>query len=335
MSPKKVCPDCGEGPVPSKAEGVSRRDFMKTAAAAVPAAALAKPLVWASTWREEKPEALVKKFHESLKPDQKEKICFGWDDPRRQKVSNNWEIVPQQIGKFYTGDQQQLLKDIFRGLISEDGAARFAKSMKDDYGGIESYHVAMFGDPATDKWEWVLTGRHVTIRCDGDTQENTAFGGPIFYGHAAEGFNEKPDHPGNVFWKQALLANKLFAALSGKQQETALAEKSPADDEKSIRIKKSGPWNGICVGELSKDQKGLVEDTMKDLLAPYRASDVEEALAFIKEGGGLDKIHIAFYRDGDLGNDRVWDRWKLEGPTMSWYFSGSPHVHTWVNVGRA
>ena len=322
---KKTCPDCGES--------VSRRSFMKTAGAAV-AAAAAKAPVWASTWRQEKPEALVKKFHESLKPDQRELICFGWNDPRRQKVSNNWEIVPQQIGKFYTGDQQQLLKDLFRGLVSEDGAARFAKSMKDDYGGFESYHVAMFGDPATPQWEWVLTGRHVTIRCDGNTQENVAFGGPIFYGHAASGFNEKPDHPDNVFWKQALLANKVFGALDGRQQEKALLPKSPADEEKSIRIKKEG-WNGICVGELSKDQKGLVEETLKDLLAPYRAADVEEALGFIKEGGGLDKVHIAFYQDGDLGNDRVWDRWKLEGPTMSWYFRGSPHVHTWVNIARA
>jgi len=322
---KKTCPDCGES--------VSRRSFMKTAGAAV-AAAAAKAPVWASTWRQEKPEALVKKFHESLKPDQRELICFGWNDPRRQKVSNNWEIVPQQIGKFYTGDQQQLLKDLFRGLVSEDGAARFAKSMKDDYGGFESYHVAMFGDPATPQWEWVLTGRHVTIRCDGNTQENVAFGGPIFYGHAASGFNEKPDHPDNVFWKQALLANKVFGALDGRQQEKALLPKSPADEEKSIRIKKEG-WNGICVGELSKDQKGLVEETMKDLLAPYRPSDVEEALAFIKEGGGLDKVHLAFYQDGDLGNDRVWDRWKLEGPTLSWYFRGSPHVHTWVNIARA
>ena len=95
----------------------------------------------------------------------------------------------------------------------------------------------------------------------------------------------------------------------------------------------AGPWAGLCVGDLSKDQKGLVEETMKDLLAPYRESDVAEALAFIKEGGGLDKVHLAFYQEGDLGNDRVWDRWKLEGPTMSWYFRGSPHVHTWVSIG--
>lgn len=329
MDSKKNCPDCGED--------VSRRDFLKTAAAAVPAvAAIAKAPVWASTWRVEKPEALVKRFYESLKPEQKEKMCFGWDHENRQKVSNNWDIVPQKIGAFYTGEQQQVLKDIFKGIVSEDGWGRFQKQMMDDYGGFEKYTVAIFGDPATAKFEWVLAGRHLTMRCDASSHESVAFGGPIFYGHqAGPNDQEKPDHPGNVFWKQAQLANKVFAALDGKQQEKALLAKSPADDAKSIKIKKDGPWSGLCVGDLSKDQKGLVEETMKDLLAPYRASDVEEAMAFIKEGGGLDKIHVAFYQDNDLGDDKVWDRWKMEGPTMSWYFRGSPHVHTWVNVGKA
>jgi hypothetical protein len=263
-------------------------------------------------------------------------VALPWEDPRRLKVSNNWDIVPQQIGKFYSGDQQQMIRDIFRGVVSEDGAGRFAKQMKDDYGGFERYTVAMFGDPSTAKFEWVLTGRHLTIRCNSDKDVGAAFGGPIFYGHqAGPNDKEEPTHPGNVFWKQALLANKVFSALDGKQQEKALLEKSPADDDKSIKIKKAGPWTGLCVGELSKDQKGLVEEVMKDLLAPYRASDIEEAMAIVKEGGGLDKVHIAFYQDNDLGNDRVWDRWKLEGPTLAWYFRGSPHVHTWVNVARA
>jgi len=322
----KICPDCGEG--------VSRRGFMKTTAGVAAAAALAKTPVWASTWREEKPEALAKKLFESLKPEQKELVALPWEDKRRLQVSNNWDIVPQQIGKFYSGDQQQMIRDIFRGIVSEDGAGRFAKQMKDDYGGFDRYTVALFGDPNTAKFEFVMTGRHLTIRCNSDKDVGAAFGGPIFYGHAVKD-TEQPDHPGNVFWKQAQLANKVFAALDGKQQDKALLEKSPADDEKSIKIKKTGPWNGLSVEELSKDQKGLVEDVMKDLLAPYRASDVEEAMAIIKEAGGLDKIHIAFYQDNDLGNDRVWDRWKLEGPSMAWYFRGSPHVHTWVNVAKA
>ena len=65
-----------------------------------------------------------------------------------------------------------------------------------------------------------MTGRHMTLRADGNTGEHVAFGGPIFYGHAASGFNEKTDHPGNVFWPQALAANKVYQMLDGKQRKT-------------------------------------------------------------------------------------------------------------------
>ena len=48
--------------------------------------------------------------------------------------------------------------------------------------------------------------------------------------------------------------------------------------------------------------------------------------------GGLDQCHLAFYEEGDLGNDGVYDNWRLEGPSFVWYFRGRPHVHVWVNV---
>ena len=34
----------------------------------------------------------------------------------------------------------------------------------------------------------------------------------------------------------------------------------------------------------------------------------------------------------NLGDDEIWDRWMVEGPGMVWYFRGTPHVHTWVNI---
>jgi hypothetical protein len=41
---------------------------------------------------------------------------------------------------------------------------------------------------------------------------------------------------------------------------------------------------------------------------------------------------LAFYRRGDIGDDGVWDNWRLEGPSFVWHFRGAPHVHVWVNV---
>ena len=68
------------------------------------------------------------------------------------------------------------------------------------------------------------------------------------------------------------------------------------------------------------------------LVEPYRKEDQDEALACLKKQGGLDKCRLAFYKDGDLGDDGEWDNWRLEGPSFVWYFRGTPHVHVWVNV---
>ena len=80
----------------------------------------------------------------------------------------------------------------------------------------------MFGKPDEGKFEMVMTGRHMTVRVDGHSIDHMAFGGPVFHGHAATGFNEAADHPGNVFWPQALAANKIYEMLDGKQRKAAL-----------------------------------------------------------------------------------------------------------------
>ena len=318
------CPDCGPE--------LSRRDFVKNTAGAAVAASLGGASILSASERrsELKPEDLVRKFYDSLTAEQKKVVALPWDSPKRTRVSNNWRIVDIKNNKFFNAEQQRFIKDIFRGLVSEDGWDRFQKSMKDDYGGIGNYCCCIFGNPAEGKYEWVFTGRHLTIRCDGNRTPNVAFGGPIFYGHAVE-FDEKPDHPGNVWWHQARLANKIFGSLDGKQRDKALLKTSPPDSARSIEIKSEG-FTGLPVAGLSKDQKALVEQCMRELLAPYRASDVEEAMKYITAGGGTDKIHLSFYRDGDLGKDSVWDRWMVQSPALSWYFRGSPHVHTWVNI---
>jgi hypothetical protein len=176
-----------------------------------------------------------------------------------------------------------------------------------------------------------MTGRHMTLRCDGNSADHVAFGGPIFYGHAAKGFDEKPDHPGNVFWPQAVAANGVFKMLDGKQRKAALVAKSPRESAVAFRGPK-GEFPGIPVTELSSDQKGELQKVLDKLIEPYRKSDRDETLACLKAQGGLDKCHLAFYQDQDIGSDGVWDNWRLEGPSFIWYFRGSPHVHVWVNI---
>ena len=261
-----------------------------------------------------------------------------FDHPLRSKVDNAWHITPKKIGELFTRDQQALITDIFRGLHNPDFIGNVMQHIKDDAGGLDHYSIALFGEPggaSNNKFEFVLTGRHCTVRCDGDSVDGAAFGGPIFYGHqAGPSGMEKHDHPGNVFWYQAKRANEVFAALDGKQRNLALLTTAPREEQgtATVALGKSKKPEGLPVSEMSRDQQQLVEKVLADLLLPFRAKDAAEAMKLINSRGGAKSLSMAFYKNLDLGSDGVWDVWQLEGPGMVWYFRGHPHVHVWVNV---
>ena len=320
-----LCTDC-ESPL------TSRRAFLKTSATLLAGSAL--PIIGAEPAKATG-ETLTAQLFKSLTEEQRKKVCFGFDDPLRSKVDNNWMIVKQSVAEVFTPDQQALVRDIFNSLHSEEYRKPVFDQVASDAesAGFETgTSVALFGEPGTGKFEFVLSGRHVTRRCDGDSVEGTAFGGPIFYGHAVKE-TEKPDHPGNAYWYQAKRANEVFQALDGKQREQAMIEKGRAENH-SDTVKLTGKAEGlpgIPVGSLSADQKELVKKVLADLLSPYRKADADEAMKLIT-ARGLDALHMAFAENGDLGNDSVWDVWQIEGPNMLWYFRGAPHVHCWVHV---
>lgn len=328
------CPDCND--LASVPPALSRRRFLAqstVATSALAASALLPRSVSAAGGATS--ETLVSTFYKSLNETQRSLICMPFDHERRLKVDNNWFVTKARFGKDFTPDQQQMLKEIYRGLHSPEYADRIMKSTEHDAGenGFGDLSVALFGEPGTGKFQCVISGRHVTKRCDGDSVAGTAFGGPIFYGHAAEGDDEKAHHPGNVYWYQALRANEVFKALDGKQRKLALLEKgrpeSGTDTVKLTGAKKGLP--GIPLTELSRDQRELVNRTIADLLAPYREADAREAMKLI-EGGGIEHLHMAFFKNGDIGGDGVWDVWQIEGPSMISYFRGSPHVHAWLHI---
>jgi hypothetical protein len=280
-------------------------------------------------------ETLVATLYQSLTEAQRQSVVFPFDHPLRSKVDNNWHITKQRVGKDFTRDQQAMIREIFLKMHSPEYAERVMKQVEHDAGeqGFGACSIALFGQPGIGKFEFVLTGRHVTRRCDGDSVEGTAFGGPIFYGHAALSDDEAADHPGNIYWYQAQRANEVFKMLDGKQRDMALLGNPRGErgtETVGLTGKKTG-LPGIPVRELSRDQKEHVHLVMADLLAPFRKQDADEAMKLIK-ANGFDDLHMAFYKNLDIGNDGVWDVWQLEGPSMIWYFRGDPHVHTWVHI---
>ena len=135
--------------------------------------------------------------------------------------------------------------------------------------------------------------------------------------HAAKGFREGPEHEGNAYCYQAVRANEVYQMLDGKQREVALLDKSRGEDgadTMTLTGKKEG-LDGIRVDDLTHDQKDQVRKVIADLLAPFRKRDADEALKHI-EAGGIDNLHLAFYKGENIGNDEVWDVWQLEGPNM-------------------
>ncbi len=343
MEPNQVrCPDC-DG---TNDFALDRRKFIQTVGTTAAVSAAGLPL-FATARAKAAPsprsaaETAVKGLFDTLTEEQRQKICFEWNHQDKRRgllrtfVSNNWQITPYSITgrkSIYTKKQQDIIHDIFKGIINPEWYDKFLKQLKDDTGGQAwgaQQSIAIFGTPGGDKFEFVMTGRHMTIRADGNTESHVAFGGPIFYGHAASGFNEKPNHPGNVFWHQAVEASKIYKMLDEKQKERAVLERSPRESAVAFR-KAQEKHPGIPVSELDEELKLRLQGVLLALIEPYRREDRVEALECLKKQGGLDKCSLAFYKDQKISD--AWDNWRLEGPSFVWYFRGFPHVHVWVNV---
>jgi len=333
MSEPRPCPDCEPA--------FDRRCFLAVSAISLAGFAVPRQQIIAETRvRAETSETAVAAFYKTLTAAQKKEICYAWDHTEKERgllrshVSNNWQITPQHIdSEYYTKQQKMLLHDAFKGLFSPEWYPLITRQLKEDSGGKawgNGQSVALFGTPGQGKFELVMTGRHMTIRIDGNSEDHVALGGPIFHGHAPIA-NEKKNHEGNVFWHQAQEANRVFTLLDGKQQKQALVKIRPHEAEVPLQGKE-GSFDGIHIKELTSDQKAEVKKVMHTLIAPYRQIDRDEIMACLEKQGGLDACYLAFYEDGDIGGDKVWDNWRIEGPSFVWYFRGEPHVHIWINV---
>jgi len=310
---------------------LDRRMFLHTlggAAAGLAAATLWTPVgAFAAPTPQSAAETAVGRLYQSLSAEQKKVLVFPFEHDLRKRISANWHITKPTIREdFYTDAQRKIITEIIRNVTSPEGYERLDKAAEFDDGGFGGYSLAIFGTPGEGKFQFELTGRHLTLRADGNSVDKAAFGGPIVYGHGEETAKD------NLYLYQTKQVNEVFKALDPKQAEVALLKTAPKEAE--VQIQGAGKtYPGIAVSQLSPDQRALVEKTLKTLLAPYRAEDVDEVFAILKETGGLDQLHLAFYQQGDLDNDRQWDIWRVEGPSFVWHFRGAPHVHAYINIG--
>jgi Protein of unknown function (DUF3500) len=317
----RPCPDC---------DRVPRRRFLQ-ATAAISAVPILVPMVHGAPSRSSQAESVVAELYESFNENQKKEVCRSFGDPLRQTVNANWHVTKPLIGSdFYTKTQQGMIEKIVQSLTSDEGYRRLKQQMDEDDGGLDAYSIAIFGQPQQGEFEWVLTGRHLTLRADGDTVPKTAFGGGIVYGHGEESSPEA-----NLFYFQTKAVNEVFKSLDKDQRSRALITSTPPS-ETDIEIRgSSGKFAGIAASEFSRDQMELFRTSLATLLGPYRDEDSDEAMRIMESGGGLGELRLAFYQQEDLGNDSVWDIWRIEGPNSVIHFRGAPHVHAYIHIVQA
>lgn len=312
---------------------LNRRSFIRMAGTGA-AASVALPALFdldhlrAAMAESNSAASTVQQFYASLTDRQLLTLCFPYGDRRQQRIHANWNITGPTLGEdFYSDQQRELVNQILKNITNEDGYERLTRQMDEDIGGVEEFSVAIFGDPDEGKFQWEMTGRHLTLRADGAYGDKAAFGGPIIYGHGEE------DPPANLYYQHTKQVNEVFKALDPAQAKQALVPKAP--NETAVQLQgPEGDFTGIQVADMSSDQKQLVEETIKYLLSPFRTEDVGEAMAAMKSGGGFDALRMSFYEQEDIDDDRIWDMWRIEGPTFVWHFRGSPHVHAIINIGE-
>ncbi len=336
---KPSCPECNE---PST---LDRRGFMRTvggtatviAAGSVVAKA---PRVWADAQpapanHAAKPaEALVQELYTGLSDEQKRQVVMPWNHgaganqlPTRMRMYNA-PINTHRIGTAYTPAQQELVERILRSISSdEDGYRKITRGGTfDGSRSLQGCGAYIFGDPTNQRqFAWVFAGHHLTVRCDGNSEPDTAFGGPMYYGHSPNGYSNR-----NIFYYQTRSVLSVFDSLTEAQRRQAIVQGTPGELEPSVRFRPSG-FPGISNADLTIDQRRLVESVMRDVLSPFRGQDADEVMQIVRRNGGLERIHLAFYRDNGA-TDNNWHFWRLEGPGFVWNYRVLPHVHTYVNV---
>lgn len=282
-------------------------------------------------------EELIRELFATLSAEQKTAMVRPWDHgaeaggiPTRLKT-HNAAPLGKKLGEQFTEPQQELILRTFKAILSGDEAYdRISRQGKwDNSGSFDGNGIAIFGDPSgKDPFSWVFAGHHLTLRCDGNSQPNTAFGGPMYYGHSANGHSEV-----NVYNDQTREVMSVFEMLDEAQRKQAVIVGSPGDGVKALTPKLvAKPATGVGYGDLDESQRALVAGVMRKLLDPFRQEDGDEVMQLIKTNGGMEKLRLAFYKDdAEKGNDR-WDAWRIEGPGFVWNYRVLPHVHCFVNV---
>ncbi|MGF1582927.1 MAG: DUF3500 domain-containing protein, partial [Gemmataceae bacterium] len=275
ISDANTCPDCHEM---TNAQ-LDRRKFVGVVGGAavlpcaIPTGALSDEPSAAPGRRNSRPaEALIRELYAGMNSWQREHLVYPWNHgaennrtPTRLRMYNS--SLGEPIGDSYTRAQRELVERILKAISSgEEGYARISRNGRwDTRNGILDCGAHIFGDPTNDRrFSFVFSGHHMTIRCDGNSEPNVAFGGPIFYGHSPNGYSRR-----NVFHYQTVAVKNVYEALTGQQRRGATVTGTPGEWARSVEFRAQGQAvPGIPGSDLNRNQRRLVQTVMMTLLRP-------------------------------------------------------------------
>ena len=166
-----------------------RRGFLAAVGLAASVLPASRPLLAAPPTMKSGAEEAAARLFRTLSPEQKRTIAFSWDHQDKDRgllrtfVSNNWQVTPAHIrSDFYSAAQQTLAREVFEQLVAPSWLPKFLQQLKDDTEGKpwgNELSLAFFGEPQ-DKFQMVLTGRHLTLRADGAVCPRQLSGAPFF-----------------------------------------------------------------------------------------------------------------------------------------------------------
>ncbi len=257
--------------------------------------------------------AIVLRFLESFKPEDRQKVLFDFDDPERMDWSNlptrNYPRKGVSLAEM-SNPGRLAAHELMRASLSSQGylkaAAVFHREqiLLNTRGtsaqfGPGKYYFGVFGDPAADKrWGWQLDGHHLALNFT--IVDGVMTGAPALWG-AQPDLIEFGDEGGwRVFAAERDKGFALVHALTEQQRAVAvLSEQLPAGlFAGPKRDKALQTPEGLPASEMTADQHALLW-TLIDEYVNNQIETVARAHRRKIEQDGLEKIRFAWMGSTD------------------------------------
>lgn len=287
-------------------------------------------------------------FLGSLKPEQKDKAAFKFEDEERE----NWHFIPRErkgLAMKEMTDQQRLLAHAlmasglgFRGMMkaetimsleevlyelesAADESKRAATREKRDPG---KYYVSVFGTPATTGvWGWRIEGHHLSMNFtlkDGQPLRAT----PSFFGSNPGEVRKGPMSGLRVMHNEEELGRTLVKSLNDEQMKKALVAVEAPKEMITAAEHKVNPLKpeGIADSDLTAEQKKQLHLIVREYLDRLRPEIADEAWARIQASG---PINFAWAGGKERGEPHYY---RVQGKTFLLEYDNvqneANHVHS-------